>query len=66
MTLGIVGISEMQKCELKYVMFSPTKMIGILDCYLGTFIAFQRSARSMLGSEYIILAQKTHDKRKSL
>jgi|GEM_PF-2005936 len=66
MTLGIVGISEMQKCGLKYVMFSPTKMIGILDCYLGTFIAFQRSGRSMLGTEYIILAQKTHDERTSL
>ena len=66
MTLSIVGIPEMQKCGLKYVILSPTKLIGIINRYVGILIAFQRSARSMLGTEYIILAQKTHDKRTSL
>jgi len=28
MTLGIVGISEMQKCGLKYVTQNPRKVVG--------------------------------------
>ena len=28
MTLGIVGICEMQKCGLKYDMLSPTRKVG--------------------------------------
>jgi uncharacterized protein YPO0396 len=55
-----------QKCGLKYVIYTPTKMIGIINRYVGTFIAFQRSGRSMLGTEYIILVQKTSNERKSL
>jgi hypothetical protein len=58
--------SQEVNCGLKYVIHSPTKMIGIINRYVGTLIAFQRSGISMLGTEYIILAQKTHDERKSL
>ena len=31
MTLGIVGISEMQKCGLKYVMHTPLYRKGVLN-----------------------------------
>jgi hypothetical protein len=62
----IGAVSQEVKCGLKYAIYSPTKMIGIPSCYVGTLIAFQRSGRSMLGTEYIILAQKTHDERKFL
>ncbi len=64
--LDMVARPQEEKCRLKYVIHNPTKMIGILNRYVGTLIAFQRSGRSMLGTEYIILAQKTHDERKSL
>ena len=32
MTLSIVGISEMQKCGLKYVIYTPVKDVGEFAC----------------------------------
>ena len=66
LTQIIVVGSQKVECGLKYAILNPTKMIGIPHRYVGTLIAFQRSGRSMLGTEYIILAQKTHDERKFL
>ena len=66
MGLDVVVGSQTKKCRLKYVIHSPTKMIGIINRYVGILIAFQRSGRSMLGTEYIILVQKTSNERKSL
>ena len=52
MTLDIVGISEMQKCGLKYVMQNPRKRVGEFT-YLR-FTQLRLRASSPRPIEYIV------------
>jgi hypothetical protein len=45
MPLGIVGISEMQKRELKYVMHSPAKVVECCGENLETSTVFVHSIK---------------------
>jgi hypothetical protein len=45
MTLDIVGISEMQKCGLKYVMHSPAKVVECCGENLETSTVFVHSIK---------------------
>ena len=63
---NMAGDYQGMKSALKYDFQIPTKRIGKSTHLRWHFYCSQRSGRSMLGTEYIILVQKTSNERKSL